>query len=281
MICHYCNRAIDEARTDCPSCGKHVGYPNVRIADAMEEREALEARYSTALASAIPRGAGVAIEQFDEAVRKSCAVLTVSVDVLKKLATDDSALFTTYHQAVRAQVRRSAKLPFDQHRSAVDGKMWGSAGDSIRYAALSLNGAGLASYGTCFLTLRESHIAHRASTLERNTFDFLETIAPGQELPLGYRSNWAERHKVAVAKCAGELGPSSLNKDFPNILLKSTGNRAEDEFVEVHIFGTFDMGAVESIKIGKAPRNRLDTLALEIVKEIAQRAGIGWDDGDS
>jgi hypothetical protein len=159
--------------------------------------------------------------------------------------------------------------------------MWGSAGDQIRYATLSLDGSGLASYGSCSVKLRETHIAHRASILECNTFDFLEKIAPGQELPLGYRSNWADRHKVAVAKCADQVEPSSSAAHFREVLLKSNGNRAEDDFIEVHIFGTFDMGSVDSIKIEKGPRNRSDAVALEIVKEIAQRAGIGWEDGDS
>jgi hypothetical protein len=244
----------------------------------VEETEALENRYSTALATAIKNGAAVAVDKLEAAMRKSSAVITISVDVLKLLSTNDNALFTNYHQAVRAQVRRSAKLPFDQQRCAVDGKMWGSAGDQIRYAALSLDGSGLASYGSCFVTLRESHIAHRASVLECNTFDFLERITPGQELPLGYRSSWAERNKVAVSKCATELKPGTQEKDFPQIILKSTGDRAQDEFIEVHIYGTFDMGSVDSIKVAKAPRNRSDTLALKIVKDIAKKAGKGWDD---
>jgi hypothetical protein len=279
--CNFCNRVLDDARTDCPSCGKHTGFPNVRIAETPEEKEALEARYSTALASAVLRGASDSVEKFDVAVGVSSAVVTMNLDTLRVLATDDKALFTSYHLAVRAQVRRTAKMPFDQHRCAVDGKMWGSAGAHIRYAALSLDGRGLSSYGTCFVKLRESHIAHRASVLESNTFDFLETIAPGQELPLGYRSNWTDRHKVAVAKCVDEIKPASTAADFGEIILKSNGNRAEDEFIEVHIFGTFDMGAVESVRIAMGPRNRSEAVALEIVKEIAQRAGIGWEDGDS
>lgn len=239
----------------------------------------MDSRYATALASAMKSGSAVAIEKFDAAVQKSAAVITISVDILKTLATDANALFTNYHLAVRAQVRRSAKLPFDQQRCAVDGKMWGSAGDQIRYAALSLDGSGLTSYGSCFVTLKESHIAHRASVLESNTFDFLETIAPGQPLPVGYRADWGDRHKVAVAKCAAELKPDSQEADFPHILLKSTDNRAEDDFIEVHFYGTFDIGSVSSIKIAKAAaRNRYDLAALAIVKDIVLANGIGWDD---
>lgn len=281
MNCHFCDGALDDARTDCPSCGKHVGYPNVRLAEAPEEREALETRYLSELASAIPRGAGEAVEKFDNAVRGSFAVIAMSVDMLKMLATDSKALFANYHSVVRAQVRRSAKMPFDQHRCAVDGKMWGSAGDQIRYAALSLDGSGLSSYGSCFVKLKDSHIAHRASVLERNTFDFLEVVAPGQDLPLGYRSNWNDRHKVAVAKCAGRIAPNIVEARFPEVLLQSGADRDDDDFVEVHIFGTFDMRAISSVRVGKIPRNRADVIALEIVKEIAVRAGIGWEDASN
>ena len=40
--------------------------------------------------------------------------------------------------------------------------------EQIRFAALSLDGKGLSSYGECTLILRDHMIAHRASVLEGN-----------------------------------------------------------------------------------------------------------------
>jgi len=210
--CPRCHRAILELVRYCASCGTDVGYPNVNLAQAEDEKQALEARYTEAVVKAEVRGILDQLQLFEIAIKNSCAVVSMSSDRLRSLATNSNELYSNYHLAVRAQSRRPAKVRNDQARSAVDGRLWGVAASEIRYAALSLDGKGLKSYGDCFVTLDEAFIAHRSSVLADNSFVFLKDLTFGEELPTGFRSNWEERHKVAVAESyAVKTGKSWAN----------------------------------------------------------------------
>jgi hypothetical protein len=158
---------------------------------------------------------------------------------------------------------------------AVDGKLWGSFGPEIRYASLSLDGRGLSSYGHCFGRLRNLHIEHRASTLEENSFEFVEA-KPSQALPLGYRSNWENRRLVAVAKCAKRIDAQTKVENFPKILMSSGTARDKDDFIEVHIYRSFDFNAFDAIGASNSVSDKRDLLTLQIIKEKAIAGGKAW-----
>ncbi len=274
MKCARCSAEVQESSLLCTSCGLFAGFSNVRGAERNEEVSALEDRYRQALEDAKERNALERVKEFEAAIRdQSQVVIAMDSGVLFNLATGSIPLFSNYQSMVRAGLRRPALLPNDQRRMAVDGKLWGTFGSEIRYGALSLDRRGLSSYGEFFATLRNLNIEDRATVLSTNSFDFVERT-PG-ELPLGHRSNWKRRHLVAVAKCAHLISEFSEAKTFPAILMTSGATRANDEFIEVHIYGPFDFQAIESIGNHSIQGER-DLLLTQIIRDYAVRAGIIW-----
>ena len=55
--------------------------------------------------------------------------------------------------------------------------------------------------------------------------------------------------------------------DFQSLILVDTGNRATDSFIEVHIFGTFDREAIDTVSGPKPKRRSRDVAIWEVVKE--------------
>jgi hypothetical protein len=277
MNCLNCGLETDELLSRCVNCGTFTGFPNVRLAQRPEEIEALEDRYVRAVANSISNGTWAIVSEFEDAVRKSSAVVSMSLEVMTLLATSTNALYSNYELAVRAQTRRPAKPLNDQNRSAVDSKFWGVAASEIRYAALSLYGVGLDSYGMCFALVADKFIQHRATVLEENTFPFIERIRFADDLPLGFRSDWSNRHKVAVAKLYGEFSKKTKPGDFARILL-NPGTRDSDQFIEVHIYGSFGFAAFSSISTLK-PKNKRDKVLAGMIRDYTLAAGKKWVNG--
>jgi hypothetical protein len=71
------------------------------------------------------------------------AVVNVSLRFLFQFITDEKSLYYAYGPGVRGQVRRLAKEDDDQRRKTVEGLVFGTYGENIRYAASSLDGTGV------------------------------------------------------------------------------------------------------------------------------------------
>lgn len=283
--CANCGSPVTASDEKCPTCNSHVGFPNVRAANTDAERKALQQRYQAALERAEFRGAKDEVAGFRAAVESSSAVANCNLYRLKDLAEDANALYSNYYLAVRGEVRRAAEAENDRHRRAVDAMLFGSYAEQIRFAALSIDGIGLTSYGSkksddasYGLNLRDVAIAKRASLLEENEYDFAErhSLTPSSTLPLGYRCAWENRNELAVAKLADIIGPGTQPKDYARILLTSTGNRATDQFIEVHIYGTFNLNAVSAVSGTSTPKRSDDRAVVALVKELLERQGKEW-----
>jgi hypothetical protein len=203
------------------------------------------------------------LAHFRKAVRRSVAVICRPLAQVKELASSDNALYATFYQLIHAGTRLPAENVFDRHRESVDSNLFPIYKDHIRFAALSLDGKGVDSYGGFSVVLRSNTIESRATVYEENTFLFFERhgIGATQQPPLGYRTVWAERDKLAAAKLHHEFQPSTRESQFPGILLKSTGDTKTDDFVEVHIYGPVNRRSIDRV-IGKRPRRRPDQVML-------------------
>jgi hypothetical protein len=95
----------------------------------------------------------------------------------------------------------------------------------LHYAALSLDGVGLESYGECTVTLREEMVFHRASCFEENSALIFEEK---HDFSGCLRSSWAELAKLCSAKIAGKINESMSSDDFPGMLL-SEGVTQDDD----------------------------------------------------
>jgi len=148
------------------------------------------------------------------------------------------------------KIRKPADFDFDRHRSVIGALLFGSYSDSINYGALSLTQEGLPSYGTVSCRLKSIAVERRTSFLESNSFKFVDEhgINPGKELPDGYTACWENRNLLVLAKLGRHLAAGQGEDEFQKILIHSDAkNRENDEFVEAHIFESFDRNAIESL----------------------------------
>jgi hypothetical protein len=241
---------------------------------AASEQAALFQRYDSAAQRAIARGAGAPLKLLEQEASRSFAVVNLKLAFLREVVTERKTLFANYHAGVTSGVRRAAADAEDQARRGVDAILFRSYADKIRFAALTSDGPGLISYGPYTLRLREVAVAERSSVLEQNSFDFIRShrLGPFDRVPEGFRSSWHQRHLLVVAKLADLLTEATTLKDIHRLILSSDGNRANDQFFEVHIYGPFDVNAVERVT-GPKPKTSSERAAWSLVVERLKSQG--------
>jgi len=250
--CEHCGFEIPLFRDRCPHCARPSRFPNVIQAGMQEEKDALEIRYQAARNEAGKRRVESLVQQFEDAVAKqSRAVIGRSWEEINRLAGSEKELYATFYSLVSAGVRIPDNSQWDQYRGRVDEALFPYYKQHIRFAALSLDDKGLINYGACFLILRDDMIAYRAVVFEENSILFMKKNKIGltQPLPTGYRAVWGDREKLAVAKLSGSIDSSTTSNDFIHILLKNGTGAGDDEFVEVHIYGSISIRTVEKVSI--------------------------------
>ncbi|HAV43134.1 TPA: hypothetical protein DCX15_03870 [bacterium] len=279
LICNNCGSNVLDNMEHCPTCHTFVGFPNVRAAERKEEIDALESRYQQAIKAAEADGFHQCLKSFEDSMKKTCAVINVDLDYLQHFITTDKALYSNYSLQVRGEVRKPAMDQDDKARRTVESMLFGSYAEEIRYAALSLDGAGLRSYGPYAMKLREIAISKRASLLEDNSYHFIEkhNIRCGKPIPVGYMSTWQERYKLAVSKLADRISSVTSEEEYARILLLfSGGDRKTDDYIEIHIYGSFDNRAVESVRGKSSAGKKHEHALLATVKEYLVKAGKEW-----
>lgn len=273
-----CGADVPRNEVNCPVCRTFVGYPNVRTAQA--ELANLAARYAVVQDAIGSEARKQKVASFEHAVQGSKAVVNTDGRYLESFLFNGNMQYATYASLVKADARLSAEEKFDNHRSSVDGKLFGSGSSEIRFAALSLDGVGLQSYGPYSVTLKGVAIDDRASLLEENAFLFIErhNITPATDVPMGYRAEWQNRHLLATVKLAGKIDDSTNEVEYAQILLTSTGDRATDEFLEVHIYGPFNRMAIEKVKGAAEPKATLEKARKSAIKDLLNSIGAEWED---
>lgn len=236
LTCENCGEDVQDIEERCPTCGDPAGFPNVRV--AYREQDELENRYNEAIELARSNGYEASLQEFDESMSSSYAVINDKLRFIFQFITNEKALYSNYSFGVKGQVRKLAKEEDDQQRKTVEAIIFGTYGENIRYAALSLDKSGVSSYGPFTMIFREVAIIKRASLLENNSYSFVEkhNIRRGTDAPLGYRAAWEDRNKLAVAKLAGSISSTTTKAEHAKILLFSEGKYETDEFIEVHIW---------------------------------------------
>lgn len=250
--CELCGGEIPLSWERCPHCARPGLFPNVRAAQVPAEQEALHRRYSAVVQQAELRGAQQAVEAFEMAARGTKAVMARSFRELDRLSSSTRELFSTYYNLVRGEIHLPDGNEWDELRAVADEKLFPGYREHIRFAALSLDGAGLPHYGDCSFVFRESMIAHRASVYEENSALFLKQHA--YTPPPGHRATWDERAKLAVAKHGEEIDATTSPEQFAGVLLGPGAAPEEDRFIEVHIWGPLSLRTVERILLTKPTR---------------------------
>lgn len=254
--CSACGNSFHLSQPQCPHCGRPGLYGNVYAAEIAEEVDALEKRYQLAKDDAATRGAETAVSSFEAALLNSQAVIARPVSELLRLATSDNELYATYYQLLNSSVRLPTGEKWDVLRASADSALFPNFKEEIRFGALSLNGLGVSNYGECFIVLRTGMIAHRASIFEENSVLWIQEIKfkDAHDLPKGYRATWDNRGKICVAKLASKIDATTRSGQYSEILMRQGASTEEDDFVEVHIWGTMTIRTIERVTFN--PRSK-------------------------
>lgn len=265
--CTNCDAPQYSYTLDCASCGQRLGFPNVRVAKSRDEVEALDARFDASRARAQQQELSTAFDDlFKLVTERSCVVVSMPAEIALNIVTDANTQFVNYEALVDSGIRQPAAFANDSHRLAVAGALFGSFGDRIRYGALSLSERGLSTYGDVYCLLRSVAVSERTSFLHTNSYKFIERFG-ATGYPFGYRSDWTNRGKLACSKLEEEqaIKVDQTPADWQDVLLTSDGeNRDQDEFIEAHIFGSFNLFSIEKI----VPAEPLDKKKKTMVRSI-------------
>jgi len=272
--CPNCGVENSLINKDCSCCGAPLGFPNVNECSQKEEVEALEKRYKKEIEIAQKKGNEDKLVEFEEEVQKSLAVTNVDLEYLYSLIVKSST-YSNYQLLTEGEARDYARPEADKERLGVEGTIFGSYGRNLRYAALSTDGRGLKSYGDYTIILSDEAVRLRATLLEENSYSFVKRhkILAGGKIPVGYRAVWKDRQKLAVAKMAKKILLTNT-PNYAKILLKSTGNRKKDEFIEVHIYGKINRESILSVR--GSSKNNSEKEKVEKIKEYLRGNKKEW-----
>lgn len=253
--CDYCGHSVPADWDRCPHCAQPGLYPNVRAAEAPEERAALQRSYEEARARASGRGCLSILDKFEVAASASGVTMNRSFEVTFALAQSDRNLYPSYYDRLTTELPEGSV--WDVLRPVVETALFGNrAKQEVRFGALSLDGRGLAGYGPCTLVPRESMISYRTSLFVENSVVFFRrrsiAITDVASLPAGQRSTWTDRSKLCVVKLADAIQKNTSAIEFPSLLLKSGPTRVEDDFVEAHIYGPMTIRTFERVTMQRA-----------------------------
>lgn len=247
----------------------------MRLAEQEAERRKLQERYEKAWNDSRRRGLEKIVAEFERVCDASTAVFNCGVTKLFREIASETDIFETYHDLERLRVRseRPTGHNFQKLRPQAEIELMGSEQhlDKLHYAALSLDGFGLDGYGDCTVTLREDMICHRASCFEGNSALLYEQEHDFSEF---LRSSWAERAMLCVAKTAAVLDDSISCRDFPRMLLSTGLTQDNDQFVEVHVFGTMTAQTFETVAIDSSKLSRSEKTLCKAIKEKLAANGI-------
>jgi hypothetical protein len=237
----------------CPDCGNDLGFPNVRR--AREGEATLQQRCTDAKAA--NNAASKKIKEFEDTIdQHGCVVIAIPYVFAEQLLKSDKPLYANYHCLIDANARFMAEASDHERRVDADNRMFPGYEREISFGSLSINNVGVWSFGPCHITLSATMVMDRTTFTHQNTYNYQNwfesvTLADGhmtwKERP-GYRSDRQHKATLAVAKLAGDIKANMHRENFAGLLLRSTGDRHRDDFVEAHIYGTFTRRAIVCVR---------------------------------
>jgi hypothetical protein len=271
ILCGDCGAAVPDAVRECVVCGADAGFPNVRAAARPAEVAALNERVTKQEEYAANKAYAATLMDFRHAADSAEAVLCAAVGRVSQLASSDNELFATFYEGVGGSARIPEQNEWDALRQSVDALLFPYFFQHLKFAALSLDGTGVAEYGGVCLQLRDAAIGRRATTFEENSVTFVKrhNLGPGKDVPRGYRATWDRRGAHAVAKLGHLIRTGMTTSDFATLL---HGDSRAGEFIEVHIYGPLHRRAIASAH-AKRPGRRADRVLLDSIGRKLNEVG--------
>ncbi len=274
-VCGNCGTGVPLSGTRCLACQEPIGFPNVRAAELSSETEALSKRVASARDSASTRGISDELECFEEEVSRSKAVMNRSLGSLSSWVNGDSPLFQSFHQQLDHGGRTPHSSVWDQQRASAESSINPFSFQEINFCALTINDSGMSRYGLYSVILKESMIRNRSSVFEENPFIFNKrhNVVSGTNPPSGYRAVWSNRHSLAVAKCHPSIMSGMNVEDFCDVLMHQVGDGADNDYIEVHIYGPVHKNSIEKVS-GPNPVERTERAIWRQAKRSLAKIGV-------
>ena len=249
---------------------------SARLKDPDEVTE-LENRYRAAVTSIGGRGAAQTLQDFERALENSRAVIARSAGELQRLAKSDKEIYATYYALLRSGVIAHTSDKWSLLRALADEAMFHGYKEDIRFAALTLDMQGLANYGDCYIVLRTEMVAHRATVFEENSTMFMRRhgvlMSEADKLPRGFRATWANRGRLCVANFFSEIDANTTGSEYSKLLVRQGATTADDDFVEVHVWGPMTIRTFEQITV-KARTRRAHRAIIGALKESLDKVSV-------
>jgi len=275
LDCEFCGHAFPGSRTSCPHCARPQLFPNVFVADSPEETQKLQKRFSEAETRCAAEDRANELARFHTAVARSHALFNCSLERLHREIASGTDIFETYYQLeeLRLRVTGHPDLDWEKLRPLAEIELLGSHRhiEQLHYACLSLDWEGLTSYGHCVVKLEERMISHRASCFEGNTA-VIYYIA--RDFDRSLRSTWSDRGMLAAAIFANRLPKGVSDAQFSGILVAPGGDPADDEFIEVHIFGTMTVRSFAAVKFPPSIAEQHESVLRDQIIEKLKLASV-------
>ncbi len=278
MKCTHCGYVTASYIRFCPGCNTDLGFPNVRLAEIVEEKAALAKRLTDAEVSTGVRTCRDILDAFGREVLTSQVVIARSLALVHNLLNSENELYVGYYKQVQSGARIPEDNKWDKGRTAADSTVSPLFFDELVYGALSLNRRGVSAFGGYSILLRENMIRLRSTVFEENPFIFCQRhkVNAGQPAPLGYRAIWSERDQLAKAKLHSQIYPTTTSGDFPKILLRDAKDVEDAEFIEVHIYGPIHQSAIERV-VGPRPHGGADLAIWKSVEGKLKKLGASME----
>jgi hypothetical protein len=202
-------------------------------------------------------------------------------------ACDDmlrSGKYRNYDQRVESAEREPATAVNHADRAGVGERLFPSYAKHIQYAALSPHGRGLEqSYGPVALRwqVTREYLGRRSSLIEENSYTFFGKHALGRSstpVPTGYQSVWEDRAKLATAKLAPQITPSTAVNDLESLLLRQGSDRYHDEYIEIAIYADegLDGHDIDMVTVERSPTTAEESHRRDIIREACALRSISY-----
>jgi hypothetical protein len=270
----------------CPHCGRPRLFPNVDASETPDEIAALNKCYQDAVEHSEVLGTSQRIAEFEKALAGSKALLCCPFLEVRRLTQSDNELAKTFYARGNESLEKGSHVfegkKWDTIRGTAETALFGDANKrEIHFAALSLNETGLSRYGECAVTLRTELVAHRTSAFHENMLAFFkkygDVYLDTERLPRGFRAPWVSRAKLVVAKLADRLTSTTVDADFPALLLYNGVKPEEDDFIELHVFGDLTRRSFEHVVWTKLPKDLKKSSVKAMIYDL-QAQGVTWKD---
>ncbi len=294
--CSKCNNSVPPSEALCPHCMNSVGFPNVDTAKHPDKKSRLKQEYDSAMHNCRSRNCDAKLVSFEKDVcDNSKAVMAKQLGEVNRLAVNERQMIATYFQQIRGKSRLSDGDEWDYWRRFAGTALFCGYEEDIQFAFLSLDEHGSHYYGNMHMVLKTALIHERSSVFFENSALHVKKadypVSQLPQLPGGIRAEWSDRGKLAAAKHYKDICPSTQPTYHPQLLFQPGAKGWDDDFIEVHIYGTITIQGVEKVVYLK-PRTRplskrqqkkqkADRAEVEALKERLSPYGIAFEEVES